>query len=156
MIRATLPIRINNGVRSVDLSNSLSALAMLNVTGFYNDADYYGIKLWIDAYMRLENAPMPSSVGFKSPCATELVSFPQLCSDLADEWIMSESECELHGISPEIWNEISDDVSDFTIDSAQLSEFSYNNAFLPDIFDTVGDNGDYVDIVEDIEEIEDV
>ena len=87
-----MPMKVDDGVRQICLASALNGLTMLAAQDFYNEADYYGIKLWIDAYQTMECGPMPSGVYFKSPLSAEPVTFIQLCSDLMDEWVMGERD----------------------------------------------------------------
>ena len=92
VLHPTMPISIGHGVHQIDLRSSLNALASLHVMGFYEDAAFYGIKMWIDAFMTLENSPMPSGVWFATPLHEDPVPFPELCLHLETEWVMMERE----------------------------------------------------------------
>ena len=93
VIRHThMPMKVGNGVRQINLAFALNGLMMLHAQDFYNEADYYGIKMWIDAYQTMECGPMPSGVYFKSPLSEEPVTFIRLCADLMDEWVNGEAD----------------------------------------------------------------
>jgi hypothetical protein len=113
-----MPMKVDNGVRQICLSSALNGLTMLAAQDFYNEADYYGIKLWIDAYQTMECAPMPSGVYFKSPLSDEPVTFIQLCSDLMDEWVMGERDNRDDDIIPLL--HISDDNINIINDENQM------------------------------------
>nr|QKY77692.1 hypothetical protein [Haslea ostrearia associated bacilladnavirus] len=153
MCRPILHLTAHNGVREIDLSKSLNALAMLNMTGFYNDADYYGIKLWIDAYMQLANAPMPSSVTFKSPCRIDPVNFITLCSDLADEWAINEGQQELEGEDPAIWADEVLSTSDFTVSIDGLGVMALDDVNLDSFFSNDVEIMDDSSVISEIAEI---
>jgi len=128
-----MPIHNDNGVVSqVNLEEALNALAMLNVRGFYNDATYYGIKMWIEAYMNMRNSPMPSGVRFVSPKRIHSVSFLELCRDLSDYWVEIE-HIELSDIDDDQLNDMMlaqqdnmSEMSDYWTDvSSFMNEFDW-------------------------------
>ena len=94
IIFSHMPIKNDNGVRQINMEFARQGLALSHVLGFYNDADFYGIQMWIDAFMTMENGPMPSGVCFKTPQSNDMVPFVQLCQDLEHEFIASEMQRE--------------------------------------------------------------
>ncbi|AQA27286.1 P3 [Amphibola crenata associated bacilladnavirus 1] len=90
IINTHMPFSDNGELIQVDMQKALSCLMFFNTLGIYNDATYYGIKLWMDAYMTIGNAPMPSGVLFKSPLGG-YVGFTQLMAELEQEWAAREA-----------------------------------------------------------------
>ena len=133
-----MPVVSDNGTpRQVNMENALNAAAMMNMRGFYNDATYYGIKMWIEAYMSMENAPMPSGVLFISPVFNRRVSFLELCRDLDNNWRETEGltdndETDTEDI--ETMMMMYDNLSDVTLDETELSSFDGEQEFTPAMF----------------------
>lgn len=147
-----MPAALNFGiVRQVDMAMALKGLEALHLMGFYNEAAYYGIKMWIDAFMTMESGPMPSGVWFSSPATSEPVVFVRLCADLEQEWIsMERGDTGMSGNALLDAIREEDSVNTFelsdngTVTTASLTDFDEDPMYNLEDDDSVYDFDDFI------------
>ena len=119
ILHSHCPIKVDDGLHQINMEFARQGLALAHVEGFYEDADFYGIQMWIDAFMTMENAPMPSATLFKSPVTMEMVGFVMLCFHLERLFVRQEMEREDEEMDNDIYSvntfELSDDDSVFSV-----------------------------------------
>ena len=89
MTREYMPVELKfdndeTVVVQVNMAFLLDCLMRLWVAEYYTDADYYGMRFYIDAYTNMDNAPMPSSIQFQSPLHGGFVHFPMWCYEVSE------------------------------------------------------------------------
>ena len=119
IIHSHCPIELRGSVCQINMEYARQGLAFAHVEGFYEDADFYGIQMWIDAFMTMENAPMPSAVLFKSPVSDTMVGFVVLCMHLEGLFMQKEQEreeYEMHDV------DLDAESLNFSVDTFYLSD----------------------------------
>ena len=97
-----------NGVM-VSMLQALEGLQWLHLSGYYERGEYLWFRMFMTAYMTMENAPLPSSMTFSCPLTGESISYTNLMwsfSEIFQGMLDERANYEVAIINPEEWEDI--------------------------------------------------
>ena len=93
----------------VSMLQALEGLQWLYLSGYYERGEYLWFRMFMTAYMTMENAPLPSSMTFSCPLTGESVTYLQLMisfSEIFRGMLEERANYDVAIINPENWEDI--------------------------------------------------
>lgn len=117
------------GIHQINMLHVYDHAYTLHLLGMWDDCEYHVIASYIQAYIEMENAPMPSGFRFLSPLSTydgtdRWVYFTELCHDIEYDYEFTIIEQMNEGSHIIFDDNYDEDATIATIDVDEMSEIS--------------------------------